>query len=459
MSRRTLLVPVEIQAREFDAKLLFACFAAERDLDVVVGQRAVIRNTIHKMPVGLYLDKDVAAGRVRIVRIIRGLGYNIASWDEESLVQLSPEHYFKSRVSAITTSYIGRFFAWGDADGEMIVSSPSFQGVPVEVMGNPRADLLRPELRDFFRKQADRLRARYGRFILVNSNFGLLNHIRPKARLVPSQLPEAKLKYYAQMSPPLDYWRFREEMLNHFRHMLPKLAKVFPEHTIILRPHPEENHASWLALTKDCPNVTVTHQGSAVPWLLAAQTVIHNGCTTGLEAFLLNRPVICYSPIRSAEYEMELPDRLSDRAENFEELRALTADFLAGGTPCDPDGEKHALAAHHIASLEGPLASTRILDALERHMAENPLPVVDPANRRAALFKARRRGFEKRILSLIPGYHVNSRSYSRHRFPDITCSQVNRRIARFACVLKRFDGVKAEPMRRNVFKISRGPGP
>lgn len=36
-TRHTLLVPVEIQAREFDAKLLFACFATERDLDVVVG--------------------------------------------------------------------------------------------------------------------------------------------------------------------------------------------------------------------------------------------------------------------------------------------------------------------------------------------------------------------------------------------------------------------------------------
>ncbi|MEG9884504.1 MAG: FAD-binding domain-containing protein, partial [Hyphomicrobiales bacterium] len=61
---------------------------------------------------------------------------------------------------------------------------------------------------------------------MVNSNFGILNHTQPRKRLIPSQIPEAKRADYAQMSPPLDYWRFREKMLDQFRHMLPQLARL-----------------------------------------------------------------------------------------------------------------------------------------------------------------------------------------------------------------------------------------
>ncbi|MEG9884503.1 MAG: hypothetical protein V6Z86_07785 [Hyphomicrobiales bacterium] len=90
---------------------------------------------------------------------MRTLGDDIVSWCEASLVYISPEHYLNRHVPTITPRYISRFFAWGDADGEMIAAAPQFRGIPVEANGNPRADLLWPELRDLFREQADELNA------------------------------------------------------------------------------------------------------------------------------------------------------------------------------------------------------------------------------------------------------------------------------------------------------------
>ncbi len=42
--------------------------------------------------------------------------------------------------------------------------------------GNPRFDLLRPELRDYYAPEAARLKKRYGPYLLVNTNFADSNH-------------------------------------------------------------------------------------------------------------------------------------------------------------------------------------------------------------------------------------------------------------------------------------------
>ena len=41
-SASTLIIPVENQVRELDAKLLLSCIAAERGIPVVIGSRAFV---------------------------------------------------------------------------------------------------------------------------------------------------------------------------------------------------------------------------------------------------------------------------------------------------------------------------------------------------------------------------------------------------------------------------------
>ena len=46
----------------------------------------------------------------------------------------------------------------------------------LHITGNPRMDLLRPCFRDLVESEAAGLRDQYGRFILLNGNFGSYNH-------------------------------------------------------------------------------------------------------------------------------------------------------------------------------------------------------------------------------------------------------------------------------------------
>ena len=57
-------------------------------------------------------------------------------------------------------------------------STRATTGTPINVTGHPRIDLLRPELRAFFDDGVRRLRERYGKFALLNTNFSKVNGFR-----------------------------------------------------------------------------------------------------------------------------------------------------------------------------------------------------------------------------------------------------------------------------------------
>ena len=54
MSKPSLLIPVENQVRELDAKVLLSCFAAERGYDAYVGWKGAIDNHINDFPSSIY---------------------------------------------------------------------------------------------------------------------------------------------------------------------------------------------------------------------------------------------------------------------------------------------------------------------------------------------------------------------------------------------------------------------
>src|SRR5210317_1297720 len=57
MKKPVLLIPVENQVRELDAKLLLACVAAKRDLTSIIGPKRKIENRIASFPRGIFLSK------------------------------------------------------------------------------------------------------------------------------------------------------------------------------------------------------------------------------------------------------------------------------------------------------------------------------------------------------------------------------------------------------------------
>lgn len=444
-----LILPVEIQSRELDAKLLLACVLAERGGEAIVGCHQAIKRNLHLMPRSIYVSKGVTQHSLELYsRRAERSGHTIVAWDEEGLVYMTRETYLRRKVWPEALASTQALFAWGEDNAEIWRSAPGYVGQPLFASGNPRADLLRPDLRAYFARAAEELRGRYGRFVLISSNFGHLHHYLKSENkpLSGYRKPVPPEKIGTLDDPAMAAHRF--EMLQAFKRMLPELARRLPDRRFVVRPHPSEDPGHWREAAQDCQNVEIVGGGPIVPWLLAAESILHNGCTTAVEGFLLGRPTIAYEPIHHPIYDIRLPNALSHAAPDLDTLADRVV--RAGDAGFEPTAEQVALARHHVAAQDGPLASERIADALE-----GAAPSWGPGLTGAPLLIGRAWGHWRAIRRLPRiklGREPRAR-YIRHRFPDLSMEDVEARIQRLRKVTKRFADVRASKQGRNIFEI------
>ena len=97
------------------------------------------------------------------------------------------------------------------------------------------------------------------------------------------------------------------------------LANKNMGYDIVLRPHPTENIEAWKISLENIPNVYVIREGSITFWVNNAFAVMHNGCTTAIEATFSRKPVITYVPFNQS-FERKLANELGHRAKTLDQL-------------------------------------------------------------------------------------------------------------------------------------------
>ena len=114
---------------------------------------------------------------------------------------------------------LSHLIAWGPDDADVFRRYPGYNGTEIHITGNPRGDLMRPELREFYRTEVDALRERFGDFVLVNTNFAEVNHFYP-------ELSELKKAMANDGTDEVNRFvigkgRHKLALFNHFQEMLP----------------------------------------------------------------------------------------------------------------------------------------------------------------------------------------------------------------------------------------------
>lgn len=460
---RSLIVPVENQVRELDPKLLVACVAAERGFRVFLGSRTRIDFRIASFPRGFYLAKGMTPKSAKMFRIMRRIGHEIAALDEEGLVYHSASEYYARRVSDETLRLVTTLFAWGDAGAELLRSHPAGATRAVRVTGNPRIDLLRPELRGYFAEDAARIRARHGPFVLINTNFSKVNAYFPKMNLLvpPARPDRASELGAAGIGLPREFAEglaaHKRALFEYFRAMIPSLHAAFPGYRLVVRPHPSENRAPWQEVVADLERADVIHEGNVIAWLEASSALIHNGCTTGIEAFCLGKPAIAYRPVSRDPFDLELPNELSRQCFDLDSLREAVANTLDADEPTPrPDETQQRLIEHHIAARDGELAADRIVAALQDRATERMPPPPTAVRLRARLAAATRSLVKRHIKARVP-QHRNNPAYQRNRYQGVSDRELEQRIARLGACLNRFEGLRVRAFSEDIHEIHASP--
>jgi surface carbohydrate biosynthesis protein len=464
-TKATLLMPVEHQVRELDAKLLLACVAAKRGFASVIGPRREMHFRIPSFPKSIYLSKGMANASNNVFHVLKMLGHKIVAWDEEALVHLPPESYYERRISPVAIRLISQLYAWGEDSAELWRQYPQMpKGLPIVVTGNPRGDLLRPEFGKFYKKRVDQIRSTHGDFILINTNFAQVNAFYSDMNLLKStsgasgnlEMGRRAKRWGVSREYAEGLYRHKQSIFQDFQRLIPVLSNDFPKHSIIVRPHPSENQEIYRKIAAACERVCVTNEGGVVPWIMAAKAMVHNGCTTGVEAYALRVPAIAYRATVNEQYDAafhHLPNQLSHQCFNIEELRTTLDNIFSGKLGAADRNKRKGLMDHHLAALDGPLACDRIVDALEdlRNWPEEPTPSL--RDRLQARLWATKRRVKKRFRGYREDLSHNRAEFQRHCYPDISIEQLRRWVLRFQEVLGLSEQLKVEQIAHQFFRI------
>lgn len=365
-----LYVPVETRVRELNAKILFSLIAVKAGFQVVIGPKWLFGVNHTRLPRGTCVFKTLNKMDAPAIAAFKQAGHLAVAWDDEGAGQITPQEYLRN-IDADAIAGVDTVFSWGGQQTRMLADRYPAAAAKIATHGNPRWDLLRPEWREFHRPEVDALRARFGRYILINTNFSFYNAVF-EDKIGGVLKIATRTGAFAASNPDdmgvlQDLYTFEKTMFAAYSGLIPKLGAAFPDHKIIVRPHPLEKLEYWHERMPEAANVVILHEGSVIPWIMGADTVLQTGCTTGFEALTLGRPVISYTPFASRIADWHLANlvcpNIGDDQALIDHMRSFVAD---PGTFAPFQAKGMGLLAEHIARLEGETASSAIVGAIGR---------------------------------------------------------------------------------------------
>ena len=408
---RWLYLPMETKVRELDAKLLLAFYAVHSNYRVVLGLSGMMEEALEHLPAGIFLDKGYTnKDKLRRFQLAEKYGHKVLNLHEEGFPLTEKEIYIQKNLDQKSFNLLDYECCWGEVQKNIIVSEYPGEADKCVITGNPRFDLLQTKYRSLFNSGAEAIKKRYGDFILINTRF-------PAYTKTVNEKGRVNLKVLSQLEKHLGKYGPREiaQLYKKFIVMVKACSQRYPHLHFVIRPHPSEVFSVYEQDLRGCENVSVVHEGNVINWILASKLVIHNGCTTGAEAFLLEKPVISYIPIKERKYD--LPNELSIKVAKVKDLFHFLDHNL---NQYDFNNNKYneqkklQLLKAYSAGVQGQFAYENILQLLNRIPAATSNPGHIEMNNKL-VSKLKREG-KKSI------YHTNP--IVMQKFPSLSTEEI-----------------------------------
>lgn len=345
-----LLFPIETLSRELDIRLVLSAMLARPGRRIYIGEKRLLHSIGAHLDGGVYLGKfvfqRVMHGNSRHFRRLLARGIRFVYLDEEGGVWQGDEEEWKrilpTRLDPSLFHDDELFLIWGKFQNDFYLENyPQARSQRFEIVGHPRFDLYKPEWNDFFAEETAQLRQRYGDFVLLNTNLGAANHVNG-----PQVAFSKRMGYYnldGSLNPSyVPYWELKTHVLASFVRLVHELSGRIDQR-IVVRPHPSESIDFYRYALAGLANVEVVREGAVTPWLHACKALIHDGCTTAIEARLAEKPVINWRPGGAAEFEHLLANSIGVRCRTTDEVVAVLRGDKAGEMLTDENGRLHKM--------------------------------------------------------------------------------------------------------------------
>lgn len=357
-----LWFPVEIQSRELEYRAMLAARLAARGAGIFLGNHSRIYEIARQAGGGVYLGKTIfkrkAGQNSEKYDHLKQNGVHIVFLDEEQAIHQGDRENWKRKILKKTDPRLlhrgDDVCTWGAFQKDFFLSLGNNNFPEIHLTGHPRFDLCRPSF-SFLRKPPAGLDGRDSLpLVLVNTNCKFANfggggddYIRKAIADIDDPLGAAE-----RLREQVDLLAYDSIKRAGFLVLLHRLSSAFAGKAhIVLRPHPSENLQSYREVLRNFPGVQVTREGSVLDWIQRSSVVIHNGCTTAVEAHLMGRPVVTFMPVRDPRFEYPIPNDTGLRADTADAVVDAVG-LILGGNPPAETGRISPEAGTLVASMD-----------------------------------------------------------------------------------------------------------
>lgn len=243
-----------------------------------------------------------------LIKILHSLGITILVQDTEG--GMVTTHLIKEYISyndlENNLKYIKAYLIWSKKIKiELTKYLKNANPSKLIVHGNPRFNLMKE------------LRSNLGKNLLINLNFATIN---PKFNSV--QKEKDALKSLKKTEKWIEeYSKQQYLMQKEFMKLIKFLSKSFKNLNIHIRPHPYENDQYYKKKLSEHKNITVSHNKNLKEDINNSFLIIQNNCGTAVDANLLGRPVIYYSPFKSKLLDQKFISEISIITKSLKETK------------------------------------------------------------------------------------------------------------------------------------------
>ena len=433
---------IEVSIRELDSKLLLGVIAASRGHQVLISDISEIQRGLRRgiLNPGIFHTKSITPSDIKINfhKKLIDKKFLITSIDEEAgleLIDLKFEEFYLGRSSKKTIQQSAAIFCWGNDDLKTLKKFYPKNKSKIKKTGSPRVDLWKSTFFDYWGVPVKKPKKP---FLLVSSNMGTSNGINS----TPEVVKIFKDLGYLQRNSKLfnEYFeQIAEDSIktSDFVEAIKHLANKNSEYDIVLRPHPVEDINAWRLYLGNIPNVHVIRDGSITAWVNNAFAVMHNGCTTALEASLIGKPLITYLPSKR-KFNKNFPNKLGFRVNSLRELSNkvnLLLKISKSKKKNIRNKRTPKLISQKIYFDNKELASEKIIKEWE-NLSKNKFHI--PTNWKKLHLLLKIISFKNKLFSLL-GFFLPDSLKIRNKnwkFPPLNENDINERVKKIKHVLK-----------------------
>ena len=348
---RIIALPIEIIVRELDAKLLLSVFLIEEGFDILLGSRGGVWNELKYLRNADIIYKSISKDIEKQLKLVRENNGKVYILDEEANVfSKNQDNIIKSIFPENMTKYIDHYFISGKQIKSLVLKN--INGIDenqIHVVGHPRFDYFKKPYKDYYQSTTNKIKSKYGNFILFNLNFSMgnpyrgwdvqINYLDNHPDFNKSFISDIKNKMIWQKKNVLEYIS-----------IIKKTAKKYPKYNIVVRPHPSENELLYLSEFKHENNIFVEKEDNVLGWIHASQISVHYDCTTGIETVLSGKPTISYTPNRDEKLVNWLSPFVSDEVHTEEDFFRSLESYLNRQKKWKLNKEKSEILNSYIAN-------------------------------------------------------------------------------------------------------------